>query len=1125
MLGAFFLRAMIDRFTNRIPFLVSAAFYAAAMASTAFASDRPNIILFYADDLGYGDLGSFWQDQKSGKAFDTPALDRMAMEGARLTHHYTAAPVCAPARSSLMQGRHQGHADIRDNMFDVPLPDNHNLGNALQRAGYHTIHIGKAGLAGQDDGIDLSGTGSANLPAHPLDWGFDAFFGYLFHLDAHEHYPRNGSTFFTAHIFDGYRRIEDASLDLYTTDVFTAYAKKAILDEVNDGDEQPFFLYLAYDTPHKEMQRPAAPYPDEDKVHGDVPGYDLTSGVQWTTATDAFGRTRYVDTATGNNPIDGYTHPDIASRASSQNWDMIETQFAAMIKRMDTSIADILQLLEYLGVDENTICVFATDNGPHDAGGHDPRSFEGYAMFEGVKRDILEGGLRVPAIVRWPGTIPSGSDIGATYRDIEYPSAIYDWMPTFIDIAGMTPPAWCDGVSLLPVLQGTGSPRQRDWLYFEYYQNGKTPDFPGAFPHHYNERRQQQQAIRIGDLMGVRRDIQSHTDPFAIYDVVNDPAQSFDLSGDYPDLANWMRATAIQARRPLAAAPRGYIDDVAVPPGEARPFTFAAYPGSWDYVPEFRDLSPADDGPAADLSGNVTSLEPPFGILFEGSMDIPDTGIYTFYLNTSGRSHLFLHEAHLIDNDYTFDGSERSATIRLEEGRHPFRLYTVDDGAPVEVDWQWSGPGIAKEPIPLSAIQLPDSTPVAVNDAYSIPQGTSWVLDVMENDTDDGAPAPLSIRAVSTPEKGSVSLSGNQLTYTADPDFLGEIDFSYTITDGQDEAQATVLVDVIVPVSDAVWLPLDDGTGLVAEEAGGFPLADLIGFASADDPWQPGHSGYGLALNGVDEHLLVRSDYLPPSGTAARSFSAWIKATSPGSLFAYGEIEVGRKWHFRLEDNPDNALGALRIEVAGGFLTGSTNLLDDQWHHIALVFDGTDVTNCRLYVDGVEETYSDSTPQTVDTASGSLMIGRDNHPTPRFLGGWIDELRVYERALSVAEIIELARSTNQPEQAWHYRFTGSTGPPDWQADGDADGLTLLEEYAFSTNPHLTDPSPFQFFRDTGQPGMLRFSFPKRSDTVYPLSYTLEASSDLSDWVPFATEPTALPLPVDSTFYRLEVKLP
>ncbi|HRP05539.1 MAG TPA: sulfatase-like hydrolase/transferase, partial [Opitutaceae bacterium] len=153
------------------------------------AADRPNIILILTDDLGYGDLSCFGQER-----FRTPALDRMSAEGARLTNHYAAAPVCAPSRASLLLGVHQGHANVRDNQFDKALEDNHTLATVLRRAGYSTAAIGKWGLHGQPVGGGPTGA-DPNTPAHPLNRGFDHFYGVLRHIDGHEHYPKEGLYF------------------------------------------------------------------------------------------------------------------------------------------------------------------------------------------------------------------------------------------------------------------------------------------------------------------------------------------------------------------------------------------------------------------------------------------------------------------------------------------------------------------------------------------------------------------------------------------------------------------------------------------------------------------------------------------------------------------------------------------------------------------------------------------------------------------------------------------------------------------------------------------------------------------------------------------------------------------
>ncbi len=668
--------------------------------------DRPNMIFFFTDDQGYGDIGCFWQDQRTGttRKFDTPVIDSLAAQGAKLTHHYVAAPICVPSRSSILQGRHQGHSDVRNIQFDKPLPDNHTLADTLRRAGYRTIHIGKNGVAGTEGSVaSLAGTGSQDLEAHPLKRGFDEFFGYLFHIDGHEHYPRNGTTSKSAYIYHDYQRIDQASVDLYTTDAWTAYAKDAIIREVNDGDNQPFFLYLAYEAPHFNNQRPAVAYPA---------GGGLGGGVQWTTDTDGTGKTRYASTADGTGIVDGYNHPD-----NDPGWDTTHSQVVGMIRRIDNSIGDIMQLLEDLGIDDNTLIVFTTDNGP-DSSTRDPRYFESYADFEGIKQDILEGGIRVPTVVRWPGKINGATGDENNIHEVAYPSGTWDWMPTFAEMAGVTAPAWCDGVSLLPTLTGNGIQRDKGYLYLEFRGYGGTVPNWAEFPNHGGVTRGETQAIRIGNHMGIRMGIASATDPFEIYDVTTDPGQGTDLAGSMPGLQQQMQAIALQGRRPLSDAIRPY--DSATVPNASRELepglNYSCYEGIWSYVPEFRDLAPVKKGEVGSVDLSVRSRDDHVGMLFTGYIDIPTDGDYTFYVDSDSGANLFIHDAHLIDDDFNHDGSENSGTTKLAAGLHPFRLYYRHGTATTHsLGFGWEGPGIGKQIIPAASFFRIPAIHVSIN--------------------------------------------------------------------------------------------------------------------------------------------------------------------------------------------------------------------------------------------------------------------------------------------------------------------------------------------------------------------------------------------------------------------------
>ena len=1088
---------------------------------TSFAQ-RPNIIFFFVDDLGYGDIGCFWQDAKTGtQKFDTPHIDTMAAEGAKLTHHYISASVCAPSRASLMQGRHQGHCDVRNSQFDKALPNNHTVSDMLQRAGYRTIHVGKAGLAGGEGSTNLSGTGSQNLAAHPLDRGFDEFFGYLFHADGHEHFPRNGTTNKGAYIYHGYQQITNASVDLYTTDAWTAYAKHAIITEHNDGDNQPFFLYVAYDTPHQKMQRPSVAYPA---------GGGLTGGIQWTTATDASGNTRYASTADGTGAVDGYNHPD-----NNTAWPLSNQQHVGMIRRMDNSIGDIIQLLKDLGIDNNTICIFSSDNGPHNEQ-HNPRYFESFANMEGIKRDMWEAGIRVPTVVRWPTHIAGATGNPNNIHEISYPMAIWDWMPTFADLADVPAPAWCDGVSVVPTLTGNGTQRDKGYLYFEFSNGGSTPNW-AEFPNHRGETKGQMQCIRIGNHMGVRTGITSATNDFKIYDVTTDPGQASNLAASMPSLQTKMKDLALQARRPAGHATRPY-DSANLAPvtlTTIQGLEYTAHEGSWSYVPEFRDMAATASGNVTGIDLSVRSRDSDCGILFSGYIQIPTTGSYTFYLSSDDGANLFIHDAHVIDDDFNHNGSERSGSINLSAGMHPIRIYYRHNAAASHaLNVSWQGPSISKQTIPNASLfraGTPPPEPNAQPDQSSTPGTTQVSIPVLANDTDDGLPSALTIQSVSNPSFGTATISGSNVLYTADAGKYGSDQFTYTITDGQFTAQATVTVTVTVP-SNNLWFPLNETSGSTVAEAGGLVAGTLSGFSNPDAAHVVGKHGYGLTFNGTTDQVSLSGITLP-TGNSPRTVAAWVRTstTSPSELqviFGYGVNTNGRRFSFRLDGS---ATQRLRLEVQGGFIIGTTQINDGNWHHVAVVVDDfnnngtTNVNEARLYVDGSLEAVSNSGSQTMDTsASGAILIGGSPHATGYNFTGEIDEVKIFNSALTGAEVAALAAETDQPAAAWLYRYHGAT-PPAWTSDDDNDGIDLLGEYAFGGNPNASDASgmtPSALYNSTSD--QLEVTYIRRTPNSHDLTYTVQVSDDLNTWTLPSTEKSAIPHPtLGSDFQQVVVE--
>lgn len=314
---------------------------------------KPNIIFILTDDLGYGDLGVLYQNQRrvEGKPFHrTPNLDEMANEGMILTRHYVPAPVCAPSRATLLLGLHQGHADVRNNQFDKALPANHNLATVLKEAGYATVLIGKYGLQG------LDGNSPSTWEAYPTKRGFDYFFGYVRHRDGHNHYPAHDvANRGPMELYDGNAEISDHLMGCYTTDLFTARAKKYIQDHKGSHPDQPFFMYLAYDTPHAGLEIPSMPYPS---------GGGTSGGVQYLGENGNF-----INTAKGK--VNSFIHPEYRN----DDWPEVQRRFATMVRRIDNAVGDLIQLLQDLEIDEETLIVFTSDNGPH----HESYGYGDYA--------------------------------------------------------------------------------------------------------------------------------------------------------------------------------------------------------------------------------------------------------------------------------------------------------------------------------------------------------------------------------------------------------------------------------------------------------------------------------------------------------------------------------------------------------------------------------------------------------------------------------------------------------------------------------------------------------------------------------------------------------------------------
>lgn len=449
---------------------VIAFFCGKAGATLADEADapRPNIIFIMADDLGYGDLGCYGQEKIA-----TPNLDRMASDGLRFTRAYSGSTVCAPARSVLMTGQHTGHTLIRGNMGREGHGAVRGIGTGALRVPLRPEDVTVAEVlksAGYATGIvGKWGLGEPDTTGHPNRKGFDEWFGYLNQNRAHNHYP--DFIWINDHKYPlvGNR---DGRHQQYTHHLFTEYATQFITRHA--GGDEPFFLYLPYTVPHARMQAPDfGPYADED----------------WP------------------EPLKAY---------------------AAMVYYLDRDVGRILDLLEALEIDDNTLVIFTSDNGPHAEGGNDPTFFNSSGPLRGMKRDMTEGGIRVPFIARWPGVVPAG-------QTSDTPIYFADMLPTFTELAGASSPDAIDGHALVPTLRGESQPQLRErYMYWEFHERGFD-----------------QAAIR-GDWKVIRN---GHDGPLQLYNVADDPGEQHDLAADHPDRVEQFEQYLQSARTPSANWP------------------------------------------------------------------------------------------------------------------------------------------------------------------------------------------------------------------------------------------------------------------------------------------------------------------------------------------------------------------------------------------------------------------------------------------------------------------------------------------------------------------------------------------------------------------------------------------
>jgi arylsulfatase A-like enzyme len=433
----------------------------------ASAAGKPNIVFILADDLGYGDLGCFGQ-----REIQTPNIDRLASEGMKFTHFYSGASVCAPSRCVLMTGKHGGRCRVRGNapmaqrLKQSLMPDDVTVAKLLKQAGYATALVGKWGLGDHD------------TPGHPLLQGFDFFFGYLDQVDAHVYYPewlwRNREK---VRLPNEVRPIPVGKDGAWGTGGITtkkaAYSPKLMLDEalafIERSRSQPFFLYFATTIPHANNEA----------------AKELGNGAEV---------------------------PDLGLY-KNKPWPEPEKGYAAMIGYLDTQVGAILKRLKQLGLDDNTLVIFSSDNGPElkQFAGYDTTFFKSSGPYRGFKRDHSDGGIRAPTLARWPGTIKPGG----VSNHVGY---FGDFMATAAELAGVAPPSGLDSISFAPTLRGQVDKQPKhDLLYWEYHAAGSS-----------------QAVLFDGRWKGLRNERRSA--PLELFDLRADAAEERNVAAEHPDI-------------------------------------------------------------------------------------------------------------------------------------------------------------------------------------------------------------------------------------------------------------------------------------------------------------------------------------------------------------------------------------------------------------------------------------------------------------------------------------------------------------------------------------------------------------------------------------------------------------
>ena len=584
-------------------------------------AEKPNIIYILADDLGYGDLGSYGQEM-----IKTPNLDTMAARGMKFTQFYAGSTVCAPSRCTLMTGLHTGHAYIRGNADNVFLrPSDTTLSQVLHDAGYVTGMFGKWGL------------GNAGTTGDPAVKGWDAFTGYTDQVQAHYYYQ------------DSINKIVDGKTQNVGIDS-TRYSYEYVIDDalqfIRDNKNKHFFAYLPVRIPHAELIAPEK---------------DLKL---------------YLD-ENGKSIFDEVPYKGGEFKANSMPY----AEYAAMITKLDADVGQIIKLLKDLGIEKNTIVMFTSDNGADQGySGHKNDYFKDNGPLRGVKRDLYEGGIRVPMIAWGPGMVPAGKTSDVIWAN-------WDIAPTFCDFAGttFTPPT--DGISFKNELTGNEQAELHDYLYFEF----GVPWFLKYM-----------QAVRKGDWKLIRTKRNILPEHFELYNLKDDIGETNDLSKEHPEIVHELSSLMKESHRKpvldvfdyayLPATEAIPSQDMYNAEGKAGGFTGQYYKGG-----DFQELVRTETDPSINFEWNYGSPEglpaEGFSIRWTGSLDIPSSGTYHFYTAADDGVRLWINNKLVID-DWNPHGVEiHDGQINLTKGQKAkIKLEYFENVGGAEVHLSWKKP-------------------------------------------------------------------------------------------------------------------------------------------------------------------------------------------------------------------------------------------------------------------------------------------------------------------------------------------------------------------------------------------------------------------------------------------------